>query len=64
MPNMFDPTPDLVKVTRCKDCRNSFTPMTVLPGTEKAVPTVRCCLLTGRVKRDDGYCDEGKRRIL
>ena len=62
MPNMFDPSPNFVRVIRCKECSNSFTPMTVIPGSEDAVPTVRCCMLTGRVKRDDGYCDEGSKK--
>lgn len=62
MPNMFDPHPDLVKVIRCAECVESFTPMTVIPCTDTARPTIRMCSLSKRVKRDDGYCDEGRRK--
>ena len=62
MPNMFDPHPDSVKVTRCKNCAKSYTPVTVPPGTEQPVVTARFCSLTNRMKRDDGYCDEGEKK--
>lgn len=62
MSNMFDPHPDYTQVVRCKNCVESFTPMTVIPGMEKATPTIRMCSLSKRVKRDDGYCDEGRRK--
>lgn len=61
MPNMFEPHPDYVKVIRCADCAEAFTPVTVLPGTDKPTTTVRLCSLSKRIKRDDGYCDEGRR---
>ena len=60
--NMFEPHPDLVRVVRCAECVESFTPMTVIPGTNTARPTIRMCSLSKRVKRDDGYCDEGRRK--
>ena len=60
--NMFKPHPDDVRVVRCVDCIESFTPMTVIPGTEMKKPTVRMCSLSKRIKSDDGYCDEGKRK--
>lgn len=60
--NMFTPHPDYVHVIRCKDCVESFTPMTVIPGTTDAVPTIRMCSLSKRLKTDDGYCDEGRRK--
>lgn len=60
--NMFTPHHDDVRVVRCRDCIESFTPMTVIPGTNDAVPTIRMCSLSKRVKTDDGYCDEARRK--
>ena len=62
MYSMFDPHPDDVRVVRCKDCVEAFTPMTVIPGTDTARPVVRMCSLSKRIKTDDGYCDEGRRK--
>lgn len=62
MPNMFDPHPDCVRVTRCVDCAESYTPVTVPAGSDKPVVTARFCGLTNRLKRDDGYCDEGRKK--
>ena len=56
MPNMFDPHPDYVKVTRCVDCEKSYTPVTVPAGQEQPVVTARFCGLTNRIKRDDVEC--------
>lgn len=62
MPTMFEPHPDYVKVTRCADCIESYTPVTVPLGEEQPVVTARFCGLTNRLKHDDGYCDEGRRK--
>ena len=54
--------PPSVEVVRCKDCIESYTPVKVPPGEEQRVVTARFCGLTNRLKRDDGYCDEGRRK--
>ncbi len=63
MATMFEPHPDYVKVIRCADCVESYTPVTVPPGETKPVVTARFCGLTNRLKPDDGYCDEGRKKI-
>ena len=62
LPNMFTTHPDDVRVVRCKDCIESYTPVKIPPGAEQPVVTARFCGLTHRLKSDDGYCDEGRRK--
>ena len=52
------PTIDAVKVTRCKDCKLSYTPIYIPAGETQPVVIARFCGMTNRLVKDDGYCDE------
>lgn len=57
--NMFTMPEGWEKVVYCKDCKFSYTPMTVPVGEETPVVTARFCEKTNRLVKDKGYCDEG-----
>ena len=57
--NILDmPTIDAVKVTRCKNCKLSYTPVHIPAGETQPVVIARFCGMTNRLVKDDGYCDE------
>lgn len=43
------------KVTYCKDCRRSYTPVKVIDN--QIVIESRYCELTKRIVKEKGYCD-------
>ena len=47
------------KVTYCKYCQHSYTPMTVPIGEDTPVVTSCFCEITNRMVKDYGYCDAG-----
>ena len=57
--NMSTISDGLEKVVYCKDCKYSYTPVTVPAGEESPVVTARFCGKTNRLVKDKGYCDEG-----
>lgn len=52
------PTADVVEVVRCKDCIN----YAYVNGYEFFGQPMRYCVRHNRLKREDGYCDDGLRK--